>query len=151
MFIRYLYLNYSNLETYPFPELNDFERTIDSYRVSPIDTKYGELGGNQSPLGPPIEPEQPTPDGIGRYRRFKCGNIYWSPAYGAHEVHGAILREYEKQGETKSMLGFPITDQAALVGVSGGVISNFQGGNIIYDPSKGISVSYNIRRLNPRK
>ena len=31
-----------------------------------------------------------SPDGVGRFRHYANGSIYWSPPTGAHEVHGAI-------------------------------------------------------------
>lgn len=31
-----------------------------------------------------------APDGIGHYRHYAGGSIYWSPATGVHESHGAI-------------------------------------------------------------
>lgn len=131
----------------PYSVFCPFRMDSDLIGISEIEKKYNELGGNQGLLGLPIGPEQLTPDGIGRYQRFQFGNIYWSPSYGAHVVPGIFLREYEKIGGTKGMLGFPAMNPTALQGVEGGIISRFKGGNIIYEPGKGVSVDINIRKL----
>src|SRR5665811_2271589 len=59
--------------------------------VSAVDEHYAALGGAEGFMGQPTGPELGTPDGVGRYRGYQGGAIYWSPASGAHEVHGKIL------------------------------------------------------------
>src|SRR5438477_234039 len=41
-------------------------------------------------LGEPQIDEKQAPDGIGRYRHYQNGSLYWSPGRGAHLVHGRI-------------------------------------------------------------
>ena len=52
------------------------------------------LGWERSFLGYPLTDETATPDGVGRYNHFQGGSIYWTPATGAHEVHGAIRGQW---------------------------------------------------------
>ncbi|MDP8932040.1 MAG: DUF1929 domain-containing protein, partial [Actinomycetota bacterium] len=61
------------------------------------------------PLGYPLTDERPTPDGVGRYNHFERGSIYWTPATGAHEVHGAIRGLWE--AELTADLGYPTSDE----------------------------------------
>ena len=58
--------------------------------ATPISDKYAQLGGAGGFLGQPTIAETPTPDGVGRYRHYEGGSIYWHPRTGAHEVHGLI-------------------------------------------------------------
>ncbi|QDG63990.1 LGFP repeat-containing protein [Pseudarthrobacter sp. NIBRBAC000502771] len=51
---------------------------------------YAELGGPAGFLGFPRTDETGTPGAAGRYNNFAGGSIYWSPATGAHEIHGSI-------------------------------------------------------------
>jgi uncharacterized protein with LGFP repeats len=62
-------------------------------------------------------------------QEYQHGSIYWSPATGAHEVHGAILGEYRAVGGPTGVLGYPVTDEE---GVDDGVgrVSTFTGGGI---------------------
>ena len=47
----------------------------------------------------PVNDETATPGGgVGRYNHFQCGSIYWKPATGAHEVHGAIRNLWAGMG-----------------------------------------------------
>lgn len=48
----------------------------------PIDNKYSQLGGANGFLGAPTTSESPWPDGVGKYRHYKHGSIYWSPTTG---------------------------------------------------------------------
>jgi uncharacterized protein with LGFP repeats len=98
--------------------------------------KYRDLGGPSSFLGAPMTNETPTPNGVGRFNDFQSGAIYWTPATGAHEVHGDILREYRGLGGPGSFLGSPLSDEMTLPdGV--GRINYFQGGSIYWTPATG--------------
>ncbi|WP_223595004.1 LGFP repeat-containing protein [Neobacillus bataviensis] len=109
----------------------------------PIWTKYSQLGEEKSILRYPVSGDIATPDGKGSYQQFQYGYIYYKTlALSAFEVHGLILKEYLKLGATTSKLGFPVSDEKDLPGVAGGKISNFENGDIIYDPVKGVSVYY---------
>ena len=104
--------------------------------MSDIDAKYAALGGPGGWLGQPTTPELAAPDGIGRYRHFQGGSIYWSPSTGAHEVHGAIRVKWASLGWERSFLGYPLIDESATPdGV--GRYSHFQGGSIYWTPSTG--------------
>jgi len=74
--------------------------------------KYQELGAESSFLGYPVTDESGTPDGIGRFNHFQAGSIYWTPATGAHEVHGLIRDYWSAHGwERNAALGYPISDE----------------------------------------
>jgi hypothetical protein len=104
--------------------------------MTDIDIKYAQLGGSTGFLGSPVINESVTPDGIGRYRHFQGGSIYWHPSTGAHEVHGAIRGKWSSLGWEKSFLGYPLTDETKTPdGV--GRYNHFQGGSIYWHPSTG--------------
>ena len=63
-----------------------------------IAQKWQSLGGVGGFLGAPLTNETPTPDGVGRFNDFAGGSIYWTPALGAHEVHGQIRSKWESLG-----------------------------------------------------
>jgi hypothetical protein len=79
--------------------------------------------------------EKPGPHG---------GRTYTSPA-GTFEVYGAILEKYLAFGGTKSVLGYPTTEETACPdGV--GRYTHFQGGSIYWSPSSGANVVYGAIR-----
>ena len=102
-----------------------------------IGKKWQKLGGMNGFLGAPLTDETGTPDGIGRYNHFQGGAIYWTPATGAHEVHGAIRDKWASLGRERSFLGYPITDE-----FRDGIYrrSNFQHGYIRWSPQRGAEV-----------
>jgi uncharacterized protein with LGFP repeats len=77
-----------------------------------IAKKYYSLKADVGFLTYPISDELVLPDCIGRVSHFNGGDIYWSPATGAFEVHGAILGRYMSIGGPQSPLGYPISDEA---------------------------------------
>jgi hypothetical protein len=79
--------------------------------MSDIDIKYNQLGGSSSFLGKPKTEEKTCPDGVGHYRHYEFGSIYWTPKTGAHEIHGNIHIKWSKLGWEKSVLGYPLTDE----------------------------------------
>jgi len=81
--------------------------------VGEIAGKYDALGGCGSILGAPITEERGAPDGVGRYSVFEKGSIYWTPALGAHEVHGGIRDAWAAAGWEAGRLGYPISDEYA--------------------------------------
>jgi hypothetical protein len=97
--------------------------------IGAIEQKYLALGGCGSLLGVPITEERGTPDGIGRYSVFAEGSIYWTPALGAHEVHGRIRDAWADAGWEAGALGYPISDEYA---VPGGRRSDFEHGSITW-------------------
>ncbi len=71
---------------------------------------YLEMQGPAGPLGYPTSDETVAAHG-GRVSTFTRGNVYWSPASGAHEVHGDILRHYLELDGPAGLLGYPVTDE----------------------------------------
>ncbi|SEO83630.1 LGFP repeat-containing protein [Trujillonella endophytica] len=98
--------------------------------------KWASLGWERSVLGYPVTDELTAPDGIGRGSFFQGGAVYWTPATGAHEVHGAIFAKWRSMGLERSVLGYPITDElTAPDGIGRG--SFFQGGAVYWTPATG--------------
>ncbi len=104
--------------------------------MSAIDDKYASLGGAGGVLGPPIGPETTAPDGVGQFRHFQLGSIYWTPQTGAHEVHGAIHGLWSSLGWELSALGYPISNEEDTPHHFGKV-SHFQHGDIYWDAGRG--------------
>ena len=101
--------------------------------------RYLQLGGPASILRIPTSDETATTGTAGRFNTFTGGVIYWSPASGAHEVHGAILASWLVQGSAKGRLGLPVSDEYT---VTGGRRSDFQHGSITWTPTKGTTTTY---------
>lgn len=101
-----------------------------------IAKKWQALGGPSGFLGAPLNDETGTPDGVGRYNHFQHGSIYWTPATGAHEVHGLIRDRWAQLGWERSALGYPISDERPM-GDGVGRYSNFQGGTMFWSPATG--------------
>lgn len=99
--------------------------------ATPISDKYAALGGANGFLGAPASPETTAPDGVGKYRHYQNGSIYWHPQTGAHEVHGLIRQRWAQLGWELSYLGYPMSDEIDLVDGSGKV-SKFQGGQVMW-------------------
>jgi uncharacterized protein with LGFP repeats len=105
-------------------------------RLHPITTKYWSLGGASGWLGPASTGINKCPDGVGSYQHYANGSIYYHPATGAHEVHGAIRGRWSSLGWETSFLGYPTTDESACPdGI--GRYNHFQGGSIYWSPSSG--------------
>jgi Glycosyl hydrolases family 6/LGFP repeat len=99
-----------------------------------IRAEYEALGGPGSVLGYPITDETRTPDGAGRFNHFTGGSVYWSPATGAHEVHGAIRQHWAELGWEAGVLGYPTTDET---GAGPGRFNRFTGGTMSWSPGTG--------------
>lgn len=80
---------------------------------------WASLGWERSLLGYPLTDETVTPDGRGRYNHFQGGSIYWTPATGAHEVHGLIRNQWAALGWERGALGYPLSDETDEVDGSG--------------------------------
>jgi uncharacterized protein with LGFP repeats len=104
--------------------------------LTAIDDKYAALGGPSGWLGAPTTGENVCPDGTGHYRHFQNGSIYWHPATGAHEVHGAIRALWANIGWERSWLGYPCTDETSTPDGTGRY-NHFQGGSIYWTPQTG--------------
>ncbi|WP_197249541.1 LGFP repeat-containing protein [Cytobacillus firmus] len=103
--------------------------------VMSIQSKYEQYGGANGFLGAPTTHENVTPDGIGRFRHFQGGSIYWNPNTGAQLIHGAIRDKWAELGFERSWLGFPISDEENFT--EGGRVSVFQNGEIYWWPDVG--------------
>jgi uncharacterized protein with LGFP repeats len=104
--------------------------------MTDIDVKYAQLGGAGGWLGPPATPENTAPDGVGHYRHYRSGSIYWSPPTLAHEVHGDIRGKWSSLGWERSFLGYPTTDETATPD-GRGRYNHFQGGSVYWTPQTG--------------
>jgi uncharacterized protein with LGFP repeats len=96
---------------------------------------YGQNSWEFGPLGFPTSDETDTFDHAGRYNTFQFGNIYWSPATAAHEVHGAIFARYAALGYER-LLGLPTTDETPLGSYR---YNDFQYGGITWDSQNGVT------------
>ena len=103
-----------------------------------IKAKWAQLQWEAGFLGYPVTDERGTPDGIGRYNHLQGGSVYWSPATGAHEVHGAIGDAWAVQGWETGTLGYPTSDEYP---VPGGRRSDFSGGSLFWDATTGMVTS----------
>jgi hypothetical protein len=106
--------------------------------MSEIDDKYNLLGAATGFLGTPVDVERSTPNGLGRYRHYQRGSIYWHLAFPfeAFVVYGLIRQRWSQLGWEQSPLGFPISDELPA-GSSGGRMSLFDFGAILYRPDIG--------------
>jgi hypothetical protein len=112
-----------------------------SNTVTPTSTaiaiKYAQLGGTRSFLGAPVGPEYAVAGGLAR--NYQNGRIYYTPATGAHEVHGAILAHYLGLGGPASVLGFPVTDETMSWARNGSYnhFAGATGSSIFWSPATG--------------
>jgi hypothetical protein len=95
-----------------------------------IYAEYARMGYEMGPLGFPTSDEFDTYRHDGRLNYFQGGTIYWSPATGAHEIHGVILAQYASMGYEMSFLGFPTSDVQTT---PTGLVSYFQNGKIVWN------------------
>lgn len=74
--------------------------------------------------------------GRGYVIRFEAADIYYSPATGAHEVHGDIRAKYNAFGAANGILGLPTTDET---GTPDGIgrFNHFEGGSIYWTLNTG--------------
>lgn len=101
-----------------------------------IRQRYVEMNGPDGWLGFPLSNETATPDGTGRYNHFEHGSIYWHPATGAFEIHGAIRERWAALGYERGWLGYPKSDEVKFDD-DGGRVSFFQHGAIYWWPDTG--------------
>ncbi|MBK9317073.1 MAG: hypothetical protein IPM55_22910 [Acidobacteria bacterium] len=69
--------------------------------------KYAALEWQKGFLGYPTTDELTASDGMKRFRSFHGRVIYWSPATGAQEVQGEILRKWNSLGDGTGPAGIP--------------------------------------------
>jgi Uma2 family endonuclease len=99
-------------------------------------TEFIKMGWESGVLGYPTSDETTTGKGDGRFNNFQGGLIEWSPASGAHEIHGPILDKFAKLGWEQSVLGYPTTD-TWTTGKGDGLFNYFQGGLIEWSQASG--------------
>ena len=100
-----------------------------------INYKYSQLGAASGFLGSPTSAVTGSTDGVGFYRVFNGGSIYWHPATGAHELHGPIQVKWNSLGAERGFLGYPTTDQTlGRDPQRRGAFNQFQGGAIYWHP-----------------
>lgn len=74
--------------------------------------------------------ELPTPDGVGRFRAYKGGMIYWTAKTGACAMTLDMVDKYRSVGYETSFLKYPTSD---VFGVQGGRCQRFQGGSMYWN------------------
>jgi LGFP repeat-containing protein len=84
-------------------------RSYDADGAAGINSKAQQLGRNV--LGAPLSDVRTAADGVGRYREYSNGVIYWSPDTGAYAVLGPIKDEWVNRGAESGELGYPISDE----------------------------------------
>jgi hypothetical protein len=101
-----------------------------------IQQKHDQLTQNHwYDLGDPTIDEMQAPDGIGRYRHYRNGSLYWSPGRGAHLVHGLIREKWAALGWEQGF-GYPLTDELPTPdGI--GRFNHFQSCSIYWTPQTG--------------
>ncbi len=100
---------------------------------------WARAGWESSPVGFPVTNERRTPTRPGAFNHFQAGSVYWSPATGAHLVHGAIRQLWSSLGWETSSLGFPTSGETGVAGTNWRR-QTFQGGVITWSPTAGAVV-----------
>jgi uncharacterized protein with LGFP repeats len=100
-----------------------------------IRQRWADLGWETSPVGFPVTDERDVVGKPGRTNTFESGVISWTPATGAHEVHGAILGRWLALGR-EAGFGFPLTDELATPD-GRGRYNHFETGSIYWTPQTG--------------
>lgn len=100
---------------------------------------WAAAGWERSAVGYPTGEEFATRDG-GRVQRFSTGLAYWTPALGAHLVHGAFQGYYAGQDWERGALGYPVSNEYPAG--DGDVRQDFEGGSLVFDAASGV-----VRRL----
>jgi uncharacterized protein with LGFP repeats len=100
-------------------------------------TAYLTTGGHVI-WGAPLTDELPAAVGGGRYNNFAWDGaaFYWSPATGAHVVHGEIAKVWRALGAERGIHGYPRTGELATPN-GRGRFNNFQNGGIYWVPTIG--------------
>jgi hypothetical protein len=126
----------TNSKQMPLPNPAIKVAKVPQFRIADqeIQKKYEHLGSTA--WAHPTEEVKPCPDGIGFFRRFGSAMIYWTPATGAHEVHGAILEKWSHLGFERSPLGYPVGDEETAPD-GAGRFSRFEKGRVYWSPSTG--------------
>jgi uncharacterized protein with LGFP repeats len=109
-----------------------------------IFVKYGQLGWEAGRLGLPTTSEVSLKGGA--FNRFQGGQVYWSPAGGAHPVFGAIFDKWGQRGWEGGRLGYPTSDEFGPL-KGGGFGQHFSSASSIYwSPATGARTVYGAIR-----
>jgi len=107
--------------------------------VRSLDNMAQRLGRNV--LGSAAGDIRTTADGLGRYREYRNGAIYWSPNTGTHAVLGQIYDEWRRRGAETGDLGYPTSDESN--GRDGATrVMRFERGTITWSDRTGARVNY---------
>ncbi|HEX7976011.1 MAG TPA: hypothetical protein VF498_16500 [Anaerolineales bacterium] len=98
-----------------------------------IQARYEQLGGASGPLGFSLDDTRICVDGLGFYRHYQNGSIYWSAASGAYEVRGEIRIRWAFLGGERGPLGYPISGETSTADGMG-LFNHFQSGSIYWSP-----------------
>ena len=91
--------------------------------------------GAEWTMGFPTGPEAPVGTAGAVRERFTGGDIYWSPATGAHELRGGIRQKWTELGGLAGP-GLPATDEEYVPG--GGASARFSSGaTLVWGPKTG--------------
>ena len=82
-------------------------KILEHYRATNSETRWGFALMDELDAAP-----SPVSGQRGKYQYFENGLFLWTPATGAHAVHGAILAHFETNGR-EAALGYPKTDEQA--------------------------------------
>lgn len=101
--------------------------------------KYRELGGPNSWLGWPVEPDSWGKDG-GAWARFDNGFIYWSAVQGDAgpvTMRMDVYDNWEETGYEYGPWGYPVTEEKDITfGGKTGQIQYFEDGFVVRTPDK---------------
>ena len=85
-------------------------------------------------LGDPITQQEDltAPDGVGKFREYSNGMIYFTPKTGACALSPEMVDKYRSLGFETGSLGYPTSDVFDIK--DGGRCQRFQGANMYYHP-----------------
>ncbi len=108
-----------------------------------IRTRWGQLGWEMGPYGYPITDARCGLVGGACVQEFQGGTIYWTPAYGARAMDGAIrARWWPSMG---SGTNYPVSD--ARCGLrNGGCLQQFEQTTIYWSPATGAHPVHGVIR-----
>ena len=97
---------------------------------------YNGSSAEQGWLGFPLSKETCGLKAGGCYQLYQGGTIMWSPAVGAHTVHGDIRRDWANHGYENGVLGYPVSEEICE-STKPGCRQEYQGGTSYWSPSTG--------------
>jgi uncharacterized protein with LGFP repeats len=99
-----------------------------------IQAEWLRSGGEDGPLGWPVEGMQCQLENGGCRQTFGGGQVLWSPATGVSSVLGPMDTAYAAQGRQGGPLGYPTAAQQCT---AGGCTQSFQGGVLAWSSATG--------------